>query len=152
MNSDPIASAALMIVERRARAPSLGGCERASCGTWVVLDRDRDCVRASVARHGSRQARAATSDRKPWAIADALVSAADLSTAKTWIDAERPPAIERSGAAGDRDAAANDAQRIALSDRVLGATVRRGTLWSLAGYGGSQALRFAGNLVLTRML
>jgi O-antigen/teichoic acid export membrane protein len=37
-------------------------------------------------------------------------------------------------------------------DHVLGATVRRGTLWSLAGYGGSQALRFGGNLILTRML
>jgi len=30
--------------------------------------------------------------------------------------------------------------------------VRRGTLWSLVGYGGSQALRFAGNLLLTRLL
>lgn len=29
---------------------------------------------------------------------------------------------------------------------------RRGTLWSLAGYGGSQILRFAGNLLLTRLL
>jgi len=30
--------------------------------------------------------------------------------------------------------------------------VRRGTLWSMAGYGGSQLLRFAGNLLLTRLL
>jgi O-antigen/teichoic acid export membrane protein len=30
--------------------------------------------------------------------------------------------------------------------------VRRGTLWSIAGYGGSQALRFTGNLLLTRLL
>jgi O-antigen/teichoic acid export membrane protein len=37
-------------------------------------------------------------------------------------------------------------------DLVLGAMVRRGTFWSLAGYGGSQALRFGGNLILTRML
>src|SRR5690349_2480294 len=36
--------------------------------------------------------------------------------------------------------------------RTLGATVRRGSAWSLAGYGGSQVLRFGGNLVLTRML
>jgi len=30
--------------------------------------------------------------------------------------------------------------------------VRRGAFWSIAGYGGSQALRFAGNLLLTRLL
>ena len=35
---------------------------------------------------------------------------------------------------------------------TLHALVRRGTLWSIAGYGGAQALRFAGNLVLTRLL
>lgn len=38
------------------------------------------------------------------------------------------------------------------SARALRSTVRRGTMWSLAGYGGSQVLRFGGNLVLTRLL
>lgn len=37
----------------------------------------------------------------------------------------------------------------ALSLRAL---VRRGTLWSMVGYGGAQLLRFAGNLLLTRLL
>ncbi|HUR28091.1 MAG TPA: oligosaccharide flippase family protein [Planctomycetota bacterium] len=40
----------------------------------------------------------------------------------------------------------------ALAAPALRATVRRGTAWSLVGYGGSQALRFAGNLLLTRLL
>ncbi len=39
--------------------------------------------------------------------------------------------------------------RVAISLRAI---VRRGTLWSMAGYGGSQLLRFAGNLIVTRML
>ncbi|HTF88639.1 MAG TPA: oligosaccharide flippase family protein [Planctomycetota bacterium] len=34
----------------------------------------------------------------------------------------------------------------------LRSTVRRGTVWSLVGYGGSQVLRFGGNLLLTRLL
>ncbi len=34
----------------------------------------------------------------------------------------------------------------------LRALVQRGTFWSMAGYGGSQLLRFAGNLLLTRLL
>src|SRR5687767_10200117 len=34
----------------------------------------------------------------------------------------------------------------------LRTTVRRGSAWSLAAYGGSQLLRFAGNLILTRLL
>ena len=36
--------------------------------------------------------------------------------------------------------------------RSLRDTLRRGTAWSLLGYGGVQTLRFAGNLVLTRLL
>jgi O-antigen/teichoic acid export membrane protein len=40
----------------------------------------------------------------------------------------------------------------APNDRRIDATVRRGSLWSLVGFGGSLALRFAGNLILTRML
>jgi O-antigen/teichoic acid export membrane protein len=34
----------------------------------------------------------------------------------------------------------------------LRSMVRRGTLWSMSGYGGSQVLRLAGNLLLTRLL
>ncbi len=34
----------------------------------------------------------------------------------------------------------------------LRALVQHGTFWSMAGYGGSQVLRFVGNLLLTRML
>jgi O-antigen/teichoic acid export membrane protein len=63
-----------------------------------------------------------------------------VTTAKTWVGVEAAPeALEppHFGAPGDL---------------VLGATVRRGSFWSLAGYGGSQALRFGGNLLLTRML
>ena len=37
--------------------------------------------------------------------------------------------------------------RLSLKARVLGATI-----WTLVGYGGSQAIRFGGNLVLTRLL
>jgi O-antigen/teichoic acid export membrane protein len=35
---------------------------------------------------------------------------------------------------------------------AIGAKVRNGTVWSLVGYGGSQALRFGGNLALTHLL
>lgn len=38
---------------------------------------------------------------------------------------------------------------VALSLRTM---LQRGTLWSLAGYGSSQILRFVGNLLLTRLL
>jgi O-antigen/teichoic acid export membrane protein len=40
----------------------------------------------------------------------------------------------------------------AEAGRPLRETIRRGAVWSLLGYGGVQGLRFAGNLVLTRLL
>lgn len=43
-------------------------------------------------------------------------------------------------------------QAKSLGPLSLRALVRRGTFWSIAGYGGSQALRFGGNLLLTRLL
>lgn len=39
-----------------------------------------------------------------------------------------------------------------FSGSNLGARVRRGTLWSFVQFGGAQALRFASNLILTRLL
>lgn len=63
-----------------------------------------------------------------------------MSAAKPWAGPEDALETEPSAAFGSP------------GDLALGATVRRGTFWSLAGYGGSQALRFAGNLILTRML
>jgi O-antigen/teichoic acid export membrane protein len=104
---------------------------------------------ARVAEHGGTDlVRRATGVERSRALhdpPDALVSAVNLSTAKTWGETEDPPELDRSASHDDRNG-------VGISDRVLGATVRRGTMWSLAGYGGSQLLRFAGNLVLTRML
>ncbi len=46
----------------------------------------------------------------------------------------------------------NSDSRSATVTGSLHGVVRRGALWSFAGYGGSQLLRFAGNLLLTRLL
>ena len=54
-----------------------------------------------------------------------------------------PPAQEHTSSA------ASSGSLAAPSLRTL---LQRGTLWSLIGYGGSQFLRFAGNLLLTRLL
>ena len=62
----------------------------------------------------------------------------------TRVDATLAPPTSEPAVAAGRAAQPEQA--------ALPALVRRGTLWSMAGYGGSQALRFAGNLLLTRLL
>jgi len=55
------------------------------------------------------------------------------------------PTVAPRASAGQPEAA----QQAPLDERAL---LRRGSLWSLGGYGAAQILRFAGNLVLTRLL
>jgi len=62
----------------------------------------------------------------------------------TFVDTPLAPPVARLASDVEPNAAASS-----LSLRAL---VRRGSFWSIAGYGGSQALRFGGNLLLTRLL
>lgn len=55
-------------------------------------------------------------------------------------------------AATDAASASTSTGDAASPDAAFGGAVRRGTVWSLVGYGGSQAMRFGGNLLLTRLL
>lgn len=58
------------------------------------------------------------------------------------------------GRDGERDAVRRETAHGAPHEpaRPLRAIAARGAAWTVAGYGGGQALRFVGNLILTRML